>query len=58
MAKFAGGADEKQVQAQLKERKRLNILEDLKEAGGPFTSSEEVKDFLNGRVREDLKRRD
>ena len=47
-AKFACGADEKQIQAQLKKRKRLDILEDLNEAGGPFTSSEEVKEFLNG----------
>ena len=53
-AKFACGADEKQIQAQLKKRKRLDILEDLNEAGGPFTSSEEVKEFLNGPLREDL----
>ena len=56
-AKFASGADEKQVQAQLKERKRLDILEDLKEAGGPFTSSEEVKDFMKEPLREDLKKK-
>ena len=35
-AKFACGADEKQIQAQLKKRKRLNILEDLTKAVGPL----------------------
>ena len=43
--------------ANLAERKRLDILEDLKEAGGPFTSSEEVKYFLNGPLRGNLKKR-
>ena len=32
-------------------------LEDPKEAGGPFTSSEEVEHSLNGPVREGLKKR-
>ena len=28
------------------ERKRLGLLEDLKEVGGPFTSAEQVESFL------------
>ena len=45
--KFAKGAEEKQEVAQLKERKRLTKLEDLKEDGGPFTCAEEVRQFLD-----------
>ena len=44
--KLANGADVRQVVAQTKERKRLDILDELKEAGGPFTSAEEVEEFL------------
>ena len=35
----------------------LDFLEDLKEAGGPFTSSEKVKDFMKEPLREDLKKK-
>lgn len=44
--KFAKGAEEKQIVAQAKERKRLNMLDCLKGSGGPFTSAEEVEQFL------------
>ena len=44
--KLAKGADMKHVVAQTKERKRLDILDELKESGGPFTSAEEVQEFL------------
>ena len=49
--KIAKGADIKQVVAQTKERKRLDILEELKEDGGPFCSADEVQEYLE---REDL----
>ena len=45
--RLAKGADMKHVVAQTKERKRLDILDELKEAGGPFTSAEEVQEFLD-----------
>ena len=45
-AKFATGADEKQIVAQAKERKRLDMLEKLKDLGGPFTDADMVRDFL------------
>ena len=44
--KFAKGADEKQIIAQRKEKKRLNMLECLKYQGGPFTNAEQVKEYL------------
>ena len=44
--KLAKGADMKHIVAQTKERKRLDILDELKESGGPFTSAEEVQVFL------------
>ena len=44
--KFATGADEKQIVAQNKERKRLDMLEKLKVLGGPFTDADMVKDYL------------
>ena len=55
--KFSAGADEKQVLAQQKEEKRLNILEELKEVGGPFTNSEEVETLLNGPLSENEKKK-
>ena len=45
--KFAQGATEKQVSAQAKERKRLDILDNLKEQGGPFTDAEQVQEYLD-----------
>ena len=47
--KFASGADEKQVVAQAKERKRLDMLEKLKVADGPFTDADMVKEYLENR---------
>ena len=44
--KLANGADIRQLVAQTKERKRLDILDELKESGGPFTTAEEVQEFL------------
>ena len=38
--------DEKQVLAFRKETKRLQLLEDLKKSGGPFTSAAEVEIFV------------
>ena len=44
--KFAKGASEKQQSAQLKERKRLDLLESLHELGGPFTNADQVETYL------------
>ena len=44
--KFAEGASEKQQVAQMKERKRLDLLDDLKEAAGPFTNAVEVQNYV------------
>ena len=44
--KFAKGVDVKQLLAQQKERKRLDMLDMLKVVGGPFTNSSEVKEYL------------
>lgn len=44
--KFAAGAEQRQLVAQAKERKRLNVLEVLKAAGGPFTNADEVALYL------------
>ena len=44
--KLAKGADMKHVVAQTKERKRLDILDELKDLGGPFTSAEEVQEYI------------
>ena len=44
--RFAKGADEKQLMAYKKERKRLDMMEGLKSLGGPFTNSAEVKEYL------------
>ena len=45
--KFAAGAEEKQIIAQAKERKRLDLLEELKEGGGPFTDADRVKEYVD-----------
>ena len=44
--KFAQGADEKQVVAQSKERKRLDMLEKLKLDKGPQTDSDMVREYI------------
>ena len=50
--KFAEGAATKQIVAQTKERKRLNLLDKLKHCGGPFTEAEQVKEFLDNSTME------
>ena len=45
--KFARGAEEKQEVAQVRERKRLTKLDELKEVGGPFTCADEVRLYLD-----------
>ena len=55
--KFATGADEKQVLAQTQERKRLNMLEELKLLGGPFTNADEVQSVLESDMDEKLKKK-
>ena len=45
--RFKSDSEKKQEVALVKERKRLNLLEDLKSFGGPFTNSEEVKAYLD-----------
>ena len=41
------GSEEKMEMALKEERKKLNILDQLKACGGPFTSSEEVDIYLD-----------
>lgn len=55
--KFAAGANEKQVVAQNQERKRLNMMEELKLLGGPFTNEDEVKQVLQSSMDEKLKKK-
>ena len=45
--KFRQGADEKQLIAQRQERKRLDLIQALKDAGGPFTEADEVQSYLD-----------
>ena len=45
--KFARGAEEKQEVAQVKERKRLTKMDELKGVGGPFTCADEVRLYLD-----------
>ena len=40
------GSDDKREMALMQVRKRLGLLEDLKEVGGPFTSAEQAESFL------------
>lgn len=44
--KMKEGSDNKREMAIMQERKKLGLLEDLKEVGGPFTSAEQVESFL------------
>ena len=53
--RLAKGADMKHVVAQTKERKRLDILDELKDLGGPFTSAEEVQEYIE---REEISEKD
>ena len=45
--KFARGAEEKQEVAQVKDRKRLTKLDELKEVGSPFTCAKAVRLYLD-----------
>lgn len=45
--KFALGAEERQLVAQAKERKRLDMLDTLKAGGGPFTDAGQVKEYID-----------
>lgn len=44
--KMRKGSVDKREMAQMQERKKLGLLEDLKQVGGPFTSAEQVENFL------------
>ena len=44
--KMREGSDSKREIAMSQERKMLGLMEELKESGGPFTSSEQVDIFL------------
>jgi hypothetical protein len=44
--KMSQGSDSKREMALIQEQKKLGLLEELKEAGGPFTSAEEVEAYL------------
>ena len=45
--KYARGTEEKQEVAQVKERKRLTKMDELKGVGGPFTCADEVRLYLD-----------
>ena len=53
--KFANGAEEKQLVAQGKERKRLELLAKLKEDGGPFTDADQMQEYLDSSLAEGVK---
>ena len=56
--KFSKGLEEKRIISQQQERKRLDVLEDLKQMGGPFTNADEVKIFLDDNdMTDDAKKR-
>ena len=44
--KMRQGSDSKREMAIIQEQKKLGLLEELKEAGGPFTSAEQVEAYL------------
>ena len=44
--KFSEGADQKKELALRQERKRLDMLDTLKEYGGPFTAADEVSLYM------------
>lgn len=56
--KFARGLDEKMVVAQALERKRLDMLEELKNMNGPFTHSDDVQNYLaEPAIKEEIKKK-
>ena len=50
---FKTDHERKQEISLVKERKRLNLLEELKVYSGPFTNSDEVDNFLNDSIMND-----
>ena len=44
--RFSEGADERREVALKQERKRLDMLDNLKASGGPFTNAEEVSSYM------------
>ena len=56
--KFSKGVDEKRVVAHQQERKRLDMLDGLKEMDGPFTNADEVQTFLDDtKITDELKKK-
>ena len=56
--KFSKGVDEKRVVAHHQERKRLDMLDGLKEMDGPFTNADEVQTFLDDtKITDELKKK-
>ena len=51
------GSDERRETALIQERKKLSMLEELKEGGGPFTSAEEVGAFLDDTTQDEKKKK-
>ena len=51
------GSDERRETALIQERKKLSMLEELKEGGGPFTSAEEVGAFLDDTTQNEKKKK-
>ena len=45
--KFADGANENQIKAEISKRKQLNLLDELKKVGGPFTDADEVRSYVS-----------
>lgn len=55
--KMRQGSDSKREMAIIQEQKKLGLLEELKEAGGPFTSAEQVEDYLVTTLEEKVKKK-
>ena len=55
--RFRARASEKQALGMVQECKRLDLLCNLKEEGGPFTCAEKVDIFLSSQVNENMKKR-
>ena len=53
--KLKGDEERKQMVALGQERKRLVMLEELKEENGPFTNAEEVEKFMASKISENEK---
>lgn len=55
--RMKSGSDEKRETALIQERKKLSMLEELKEYGGPFTSAEEVDAVLDDTTQDEKKKK-